>query len=179
MKGLMLLFEIIFLVSVISFSRSHVSVIVCFSSAVNADGSFLMSVTSSCACPHLHCFEPHDLLHQPFLLSSTRHLLPGCETLIDPCLGSHGGMQAITIYEAASSVLLLLNTTHSFWFHLLVPSRLLSHCCTSAFWIAAARFVVHIAFPSISFEVRLAPTPPSQRHTHLAIQPPYVNTNRC
>lgn len=30
-----------------------------------------------------------------------------------------------------------INTTHSFVFHLLV--RLLSHCCASAFWIAATR----------------------------------------
>ena len=38
-----------------------------------------------------------------------------------------------------NTVLRPLLNTHSFWFHLLVPRLLLSHCCASAFWIAVAR----------------------------------------
>jgi len=45
--------------------------------------------------------------------------------------------QAITTYPTLSSVHPL--NTHSFWFHLLVPPFLLSHCCASAFWIAVTR----------------------------------------
>ena len=59
-------------------------------------------------------------------------------------------MQAITICKTPSLVP-LLNTLIGLC--LLVPFRLLPHCCSSAFWITVTRLLLTLRPPPISFEV--------------------------
>lgn len=101
---------------------------------------------------------PSLLLHKPSpplrssLGGSVSRLFPHLQTLMDLSMGNRDCMQAITTSSIA--YFLLHHNTHkrSFWFHLLVPSRFLSHCCIPAFWLAVAS-LVHLASTSISFEV--------------------------